>query len=319
MPATITYNTASTTSVVLSSIASIKAQNPAIGLADSAIVRETSTELIYKITQGTGTYADTYLRLHTTSSVNLFLTLGTGFDSGTNVITGAGTSRRIFYQSGTASYYVRTIVTSDNTVGLAQFVNTSTGLPVCAWGYVKPTNTSITAASNPLTNGLGTYYGASQTYYYRNAYITGDGGAFTNTGGDNFSPWYKISTGYEGLNQSGNLCYTEPSKRLGSLNAFMLGAGGIPFGYASSTGSITSDTVLVVPLYSATFALQYTEGGNSAVIPNVPIFSGGRPLGYNSNLAFCSPRLVSGDRIIVTSGTEEYVALDATGVAVRQV
>ena len=84
------------------------------------------------------------------------------------------------------------------------------------------------------------------------------------------------------------------------------------------SGSITSS-------YSFTYlpnqySLNVAKAGTYGVLPNVPILSGGWPIGYNTNLAFVSASFLPMDRVIVTAGSEEYMVVDqGTGLAVREV
>ena len=74
-------------------ISKIKALMPSIGLANSAIQFEDNTTLIYQITKGSGTYANTYMKLKSeqvSNHIYLHMTMGTGYDSSTNDVTGKG-------------------------------------------------------------------------------------------------------------------------------------------------------------------------------------------------------------------------------------
>ena len=71
--------------------------------------------------------------------------------------------------------------------------------------------------------------------------------------------------------------------------------------------------------YSVNYGCHNNISGNIPIIPNLPIMSGGAPIGYNSNLVLCPPNLNPGDTIIVSSGSEEYVVVSQDGIAVRSV
>jgi hypothetical protein len=310
MAATITFDTSATTTINNTSVAWVKALGPAIGLADSALVKDTATEIIYKITQGSGTYADTYMRIRVISPY-FYIQLGTGYNSGTGVLTGAGTERLMRYDPTAYRYvYVRTTLTSDNTFGLLQVCDTTNINSIdFALGYVKPTNTNLTAATIPLTAGLGYAWRSSSRYYnYRS----------TNTQSD-FHPRYQSTDGTPnsvlvGYNNAG---YVHPGTSYGTRTDYMLGMSGDVQSQSTNTGASGGTAGCVCPAIG--FGLHYSEGSSQGVVPNVPIFSGGRVIGYNSNLAYCSPALVIGDRIVVSQGVEEYVKIDDSGIAVRQV
>jgi hypothetical protein len=310
MAATITYDTGTTVTFSTSSIANLKTPLAAIGLTASMLEVDTATNLIYKVTKGTGTYADTYLRLYVSSS-DFSMQIGTGLSGST--LTGAGTARRFAY-STQPSFYVRTILTSDGTFGLAQFYKTSdTNVPAFQIGYVQATNTAITATTIPLTAGLISTHNTSSTIYP--AYHAHNGWKYNNYNAGFI--WYANSTGSSTATNQYGLGYMESVTRLGTRDYYMLGCTGEGVGRDSSTHN-GATSVQLTP-YAVNFGLQFAEGSSQGVIPNVPIFSGGRIMGYNSNLVFCSPDLAIGDRIVVNQGSEEYVKIDSHGIAVRQV
>lgn len=310
MSATITYDTGTTVTFNTSNIAGLKTPLEAIGLTSSKLVVDTATELIYKVTKGTGTYADTYLRIYTLSS-NFFFQVGSGLTDST--MTGSGPIRRFAY-STQPNFYVRTTLTSDNTFGLAQFYNTaSTTAPAFQLGYVQATNTALTAATIPLTEGLLSTHTASSTVYNTsNARM-----AWRYSDSNYGYVYYENSSGTASLSSPHGLGYVESTTRLGTRDYYMLGCTGE--GIGTSANLPTNPAANYIPPYAAQYGLQFAEGSSQGVIPNVPIFSGGRIMGYNSNLVFCSPELAIGDRVVVNQGTEEYVKLDGHGIAVRQV
>lgn len=279
MPATITTNLATTTS--FASIADLKATMPSIGLADSQIVDETASQIVYKVTKGSGTYADFYIRLYDNG-----IQCGSGWDDTNSVLTGAGTARPGPQLTG--SHYTRSFLSSDGTVGLYQQISTSTGFVTKVWGYIQPTNTALTAANIPLTQGIS--FGAS----------TGNIQYENNAG--------QLAT----FNNQSPMQYAESTQRYGSLN---------DWGVNQSSG-LTLRSQISYPASGPIgyfYGLQKTEAGSQAVMPNVPLFSGGRCIGYNSNLVYCSPELLPGDRIVVSQGTEEYVVIGSNGIAIRQI
>jgi hypothetical protein len=280
MASTITTNLATTTS--FATIADFKATCPSIGLQDSQIQSETTQYIVYKITNGAGTYADLYLRF-----ANNSVQAGTGWDSVNSVLTGAGTLRPGPSLSG--SHYTRSYLTSDGTVGLYQQISTTTGFVTNVWGYIKPTNTTLTASTIPLTQGIGRGTGCV-------------GGYFNNSGANVYYTNYS------------SLGYAESTQRYGSLNDWQVNISNA----VTWVVSFQSNYWASLPL-SVAFNLQKTEAGSQGIMPNLPIFSGGRCIGYNSNLVLCSPELLPGDRIVVSQGTEEYVVIGSNGVALRQI
>lgn len=131
-----------------------------LGIPTTNIVFETTTEAIYKITNGTGTYADTYLRFYLTNAQINGTTgntwtaqLGTGIAS--NALTGAGTGNIAININGAspnsswATYYT-TIVSSDGSYRQLMHFD-SASVYRGGFAIVQPTNTTLTAASAPLT------------------------------------------------------------------------------------------------------------------------------------------------------------------------
>ena len=173
-------------------ISKIKALMPSIGLANSAIQFEDNTTLIYQITKGSGTYANTYMKLkneQASSFQYLHMTMGTGYDSSTNDITGKGNASTNdgegtvlgyyhYYGNNTQTYRVKTASASDGTFGYIYFTLDNTATPDGGFGYIQPTNTTETAATIPLTWGIGSISSHRSTSYY---YSSGNYGQTWNT------------------------------------------------------------------------------------------------------------------------------------------
>ena len=131
-----------------------------IGVTSGQIVYDNSTTIVIaKITNGTGTYADNYLRFEKNGTTTYVpsLTMGTGWTSGSDV-TGPGAETSIFYgpSSNKKNRYIKS---TDGTVGIVQILNSTTNSVEGSYGFVKPTNTTQTAADIPLVMGLGSAYG----------------------------------------------------------------------------------------------------------------------------------------------------------------
>ena len=296
-------------------ISKIKALMPSIGLANSAIQFEDNTTLIYKITKGSGTYQDVYMKLKDDDYSTyhyLQMTMGTGYDSSTNDITGKGNANtndgegtvlHYYDQSGnsTETFRVKTALASDGTFGMIYFTNDVTSEPEGCFGYIQATNTTETANTIPLTWGLGAiaYYRDSNYYFstgqYGQAWNTIDSGSWMvdKNGNSNTTPsrffntrWFETAT-KKGTRVHGGLGHSEGTHYNYNIN------------------------------WSNGFQLQYNIGGNQQVVPNVMLFSGGVPVGYNSNLAYVATDLAVFDNIIVSSGSEEYSVISGDGVAVR--
>ena len=296
-------------------IAKIKALMPQIGLANSAIQFEDNTTIIYKITKGSGTYQDVYMKLKDDDASSyryLQMTMGTGYDSSTNDITGKGnastndgegTLLHYYDQNGsrTETFRVKTALASDGTFGMIYFTNDVTSEPEGFIGYVQATNTTETANTIPLTWGLGaiTYWRDNSYYYstgqYGQAWNSVDSGSWMTdkNGNSNTTPsrffntrWFETAT-KKGDRVHGGLGHSEGSHYYYNIN------------------------------WSNAFQLQFNIGGNQQVVPNVMLFSGGVPVGYNSNLAYVATDLTVFDNIIVSSGSEEYSVISGDGIAVR--
>ena len=295
-------------------ISKIKALMPSIGLANSAIQFEDNTTLIYQITKGSGTYANTYMKLKSAQVSNhmyLQMVMGTGYDSSTNDITGKGNANTNDgegtvlhyynnYGNSTETFRVKTASASDGTFGMIYFTNDVNSEPEGCFGYIQPTNTTETAATIPLTWGLGTIsYHQSTSYYYS----TGNYGNAWNTA-DSSSQMYDKNGTIGTPSRFFNTRWFETATKKGTR---------VHGGLGHSEGSHYYYNIN----WSNAFQLQYNIGGNQQVVPNVMLFSGGVPVGYNSNLAYVATDLTVFDNIIVSSGSEEYTVISGDGIAVR--
>lgn len=296
-------------------ISKIKALMPSIGLANSAIQYENNTTLIYQITKGTGTYANTYMKLtdyNDSSSRALNMVMGTGYDSQTNDITGKGNANtdggegtvfRYYDNNGyaTETFRIKTALASDGTFGYIYFTDDSTTIPDGGFGYIQPTNTTETASTIPLTWGIGAIFNYNtNTQLYSTSYYS--------------RPWNTGTNSARMIDKNGNTDIT-PSKYFNTrwFETAVKKGDRIHGGLGHSEGSHYYSNVN----WSNAFSLQYNIGGNQQVVPNVMLLSGGVPVGYNSNLAYVATDLTVFDNIIVSSGTEEYTVVSGDGIAVR--
>ena len=276
-----------------------------IGVTSGQIVYDASNILIAKITNGSGTYADNYLRFErngTTSYVHS-ITMGTGWTSGSDV-TGAGTEIAAFYANN-SNKRNRYIKSTDGTVGIVQVLNATTSVVEGSYGFIKPTNTTETAANLPLVMGLGSSYG-------NNAQSGATGASLT---GAQLRYWNFSSSNYVNVNAHGNLKVHYSAVKKGSNSYGGLGQSVEIFG----GGSSSSAGYFGNAVHSVVHGIQNNIDGSIPIIPNVPIVSGGVPIGYNSNLVFCPPNLDPGDNIIITAGSEEYTVISNDGIAIRRV
>ena len=296
-------------------ISKIKALMPSIGLANSAIQFEDNTTLIYQITKGSGTYANTYMKIkddNYSGHTYIHMTMGTGYDSSTNDITGKGnastnggegTVLSYYNQYGarTKTYHVKTALASDGTFGYVYFTNDVNSEPEGSFGYIQPTNTTETAATIPLTWGIGAINTHRGTIFQ---YATGQYG----------EAWNSVDSSAQMYDKNGNNL-TTPSKFFNTRwfeTATKKGTR-VHGGLGHSEGSHYYYNIN----WSNAFQLQYNIGGNQQVVPNVMLFSGGVPVGYNSNLAYVATDLTVFDNIIVSSGSEEYSVISGDGIAAR--
>lgn len=293
--------------------ASLVAGFSALGISGSDVVYNSSSHIIFKVSSGTGTYADVYLyfKLNGVTTYAHSLTVGTGYASG-YTITGGGTLCGAFY-ANSADYTHRTIKADDNSVGIVQIINS--GSVIGSYGFVKPTTTTESAADIPLVVGLCSIHSSSFQNNVNNGSIS-----WRSTGGYHY---YGYGTRYQaadGTNTSlqpyGNLRNVYASTRKGSFDTDAFAQSTVASGGQSSGASYSYQGN--VP-YSAAFGLDSNIDGNLPVMPNAVIKSGGVPIGYNSNLAYCRPGLNPGDNIIVTANSEEYKVISSDGLAIRTV
>lgn len=159
MPATITRMSVAPAFSV-ANVSYIKNIMTSLGVSTGNIVYETTTEAIYKITNGAGTYADTYLRFTTATgtlngSSGTYWSVQTGTGISANALTGAGTAVPAMgiNSSGalvTYATYYTTVVSSDGSY--RQFMHfDSNSVYRGGFSIVQPTNTTLTAAACPLT------------------------------------------------------------------------------------------------------------------------------------------------------------------------
>ncbi len=137
------------------------------------------------------------------------MTMGTGYDSSTNDITGKGNastnggegtilSYYNQYGAATKTYRVKTALASDGTFGYVYFTNDVNSQPEGSFGYIQPTNTTETAATIPLTWGIGGITDHRGTTFQ---YATGQYG----------EAWNSVDSAAQMVNKNGtNL--TTPSK-----------------------------------------------------------------------------------------------------------
>lgn len=293
--------------------ASLVAGFSALGISGSNVVYNSGSFVIFKVSSGTGTYADVYLKfeLNGRTTYGHSLTVGTGWTSGTT-ISGAGTECGSFY-AGSGDYTHRTIKADDNSVGIVQIINT--GAVIGSYGFVKPTTTTESAADIPLVVGLCSIHSQSfqsstnqssiswrqSSGYYYYAYGT----KYQDSAGTSVS-----------VQPYGNLRNVYAGTRKGSFDTDAFAQSTVASGGQSSGSSYSYYGN--VP-YSVAFGLDSNIDGNLPVMPNAIVKNGGVPIGYNSNLAYCKPGLNPGDNVIVTAGSEEYKVISSDGLAIRMV
>tara|TARA_B100002019_G_scaffold141715_1_gene122113 strand:- start:605 stop:1543 length:939 start_codon:yes stop_codon:yes gene_type:complete len=293
--------------------ASLVAGFSALGISGSDVVYNASTHVIFKVSSGTGTYADNYLyfKQNGRSTYSHSLTVGTGYTGG-YTITGGGILCGAFY-AYSGDYTHRTIKADDNSFGLVQIM--SGGSVIGSYGFVKPTTTTESAADIPLVVGLCSIH----SYAFQTDVNSGSI-SWRAAGGYHY---YGYGTKYQaadGSNTSvqpyGNLRNVYAGARKGSFDTDAFAQSTVSSGGQSSSGSYSYHGN--VP-YSAAFGLDSNIDGNLPVMPNAVVKSGGVPIGYNSNLAYCKPGLNPGDNIIVTANSEEYKVISSDGLAIRTV
>ena len=292
---------------------SVKAGLAGIGITSGQIEYDTGAHVICKISNGSGTYADNFIRFERNGQTTYSHTMqmGTGYTSGSTV-DGAGVEQPGFYVATTSKKH-RYIKADDGTFGVVQILNETTDVCEASYGFIKPTNTTQTAADIPLVMGLGSFKS--------NTIQTGTSGAgFDST---NFSYnlngamryWDTSSSNYVSINSLGNVRMLFSATKKGSNSYGALGSTITASGGSASNSS----TYFGNTAHSVTFGLQNNISGDVPIVPNVPVLSGGVPIGYNSNLVFCPPNLNPGDNIVITAGTEEYTVISSDGVAIRKV
>ena len=292
---------------------SVKAGLAGIGITSGQIEYDTGSHVICKISNGSGTYADNFIRFERNGQTTYSHTMqmGTGYTSGSTV-DGAGVEQPGFYVATTSKKH-RYIKADDGTFGVVQILNETTDVCEASYGFIKPTNTTQTAADIPLVMGLGSFKS--------NTIQTGTSGAgFDST---NFSYnlngamryWDTSSSNYVSINSLGNVRMLFSATKKGSNSYGALGSTITASGGSASNSS----TYFGNTAHSVTFGLQNNISGDVPIVPNVPVLSGGVPIGYNSNLVFCPPNLNPGDNIVITAGTEEYTVISSDGVAIRKV
>tara|TARA_B100001939_G_scaffold179672_1_gene154958 strand:- start:3953 stop:4897 length:945 start_codon:yes stop_codon:yes gene_type:complete len=290
----------------------VKAGLAGIGVTTGQIEYDSGSHVICKISNGSGTYADNFIRFeqngHTTYAHSM--QMGTGYSSGTEV-TGAGIEQPGFYSINAKKH--RYIKANDGTFGVVQILNSSTDVCEGSYGFIKPTNTTQTAADIPLVMGLGSIKGS--------AVQTGANGAGFDAANFSYNLsgfiryWDSSSNSYVSINSPGNLRLLFSGTKKGSNSYGALGSTVFAFGGQSST----STNYFGQSVHSVSYGLHNNIDGNLPIVPNVPIMSGGVPIGYNSNLVFCPPNLNPGDNIVITAGSEEYTVISSDGIAIRKV
>ena len=127
--------------------------------------------------------------------------MGTGYSSGSTV-DGAGIEQPGFYVTF-ANKKHRYIKADDGTFGVVQILNSTTDVCEGSYGFIKPTNTTQTAADIPLVMGLGSFRGSNIQ--------TGTAGAgfdsnnFSYSLGGTMRYWNTTSNSYVSINSPGNL------------------------------------------------------------------------------------------------------------------
>ena len=292
---------------------SVKAGLAGIGVTTGQIEYDSGTHVICKISNGSGTYADNYLRFKRNGNTSYAhsMQMGTGYSSGVDV-TGAGVEQAGFYVAG-GSFKHRYIKADDGSFGVVQILNSS---DVCqaSFGFIKPTNTTQTAADIPLVIGLGSIRGNNvQTGIYGAAFDPVPGNYLINYGYLRY--WDTTTNSYVSINSPGNLRLLYSATKKGTNSYGCLGSTITPFGGYQAT----SNNYFGNSAYSVAYGCHVNISGNIPIIPNLPVMSGGVPIGYNSNLVLCPPNLNPGDTIVVSAGTEEYAVISTDGIAIRKV
>ena len=134
---------------------SVVAGLAALGITGSDIVYNAGAAVIAKISNGTGTYANNYLRFREdgSSSNRHLVRMGTGYTSGDDVTGSITSSNAGFYATSTAVKH-RTIKADDGSFGVVQLLNSSTNSVESLYGFIKTTNSTESAANIPLAVGI---------------------------------------------------------------------------------------------------------------------------------------------------------------------
>lgn len=154
MPATISDYIPTTFSATANNAGSatwFKGLMTAMGIPTTQIQHESGTNITYKFTNGVGTYADTYVRFTVANTATWSAQVGSGWNTGTNALTGSGTNQFFLYvaYAGAFSFY-KTVISSDNSYrGLLYFDTNLTYTGSVA--FITPTNTTLTASNCQLT------------------------------------------------------------------------------------------------------------------------------------------------------------------------
>ena len=291
----------------------VKAGLAGIGVTSGQIEYDTGTVVICKISNGSGTYADNYLRFEQNGNTTRAhsMQMGTGYSSGADV-TGAGVEQAGFYATSTTKKH-RYIKADDGTFGVVQILNETTDVCEGSYGFIKPTNTTQTAADIPLVMGLSSFKSNTIQTGTNGAGFDASNFSYNLTGTMRY--WDTSSSNYVAINSPGNVRMLFSATKKGS-NSY--GALGSTVTASGGSGS-SSVTYFGQTAHSVSFGLQNNISGDVPIVPNVPIMSGGVPIGYNSNLVFCPPNLNPGDNIVISAGTEEYTVISSDGVAIRKV
>lgn len=168
-----TISAYSATTFLTTSVDWMKNLFTAINVPESAIVytgntTANGTALVYKLTKGTGTYADLYARVYVASNPNYsgntwWVQIGSGWDATNNVLTGAGTAAYLTGSVSTSQSYVnrfsyfKTVTTADDSVRILMWFDSNYGHQG-SFGFVQATNTTLTANDCMLTFGAATGY-----------------------------------------------------------------------------------------------------------------------------------------------------------------
>tara|TARA_Y100000015_G_scaffold10336_1_gene9851 strand:+ start:1543 stop:2484 length:942 start_codon:yes stop_codon:yes gene_type:complete len=283
-----------------------------LGISGSDVVYDSGNVVIFKISNGTGTYADTYHRYEYNGNTTYAhsLQIGTGWTSGSDV-TGAGVESGAFY--GVGNHTLRTIKADDGSFGIVQIIPSGSSTVNGCFGFVKPTTTSETAANIPLVIGVSTVgaNGAPQQGIAGMGFYTSSQSHYSGSG----LKWRDSSSINQDLNSFGNMRLVSADVKRGAWPVDGFGQSPMTFGGSSSS----SQSYMGAAPIALTLGFDQNLSGNVPVVPNAIVKSGGSPIGYNSNLGYTKVNQTPGDSIIVTAGTEEWYVLSADGMCIRKV